>query len=333
MPQTVYIARSAKLALIFGLMFCLVGVSNWAQARPNIHPEFPTYFAPSNGMSIAYQEFGDPANETILLVMGLGAQLIHWNDDLVLRLVDQGFHVIRFDNRDVGLSEKLYDQGEPGLFTMLRYQLGLDLAAPYTLNDMAADAIGLLDYLNIEQAHVVGASMGGMIAQIMAAEYPERVLSLGSIMSTTSAKHLPEGAHKVEMRDRDDMIREQIVQQIADISKIIYAKEGSRTDADWLASAARSYDRSHYDPGFARQVWAVLASGDRVEMLQKLTQPTVVIHGTLDPLLPIEHGRHTAELVPNSLWVELEDMGHYIYNEHHERVVTALVDNIARVKQ
>lgn len=314
------------------LLVALLSASHTAVSRPQIHTEYPTYFAPSNGISIAYQEFGNPTDETVLLVMGLGAQLIHWNDDFVHRLVAAGYHVIRYDNRDIGLSEKLYEAGEPGLFTMLKYKLGWDLGAPYDLSDMAADGIGLLDYLDIERAHVVGVSMGGMIAQIMAAEYPDRITSLASVMSTSGAKHLPEGPHKVELRDRAGLPREEIVAQIAQISKAIYAKEGGLTDEQWLASAARGYDRSHYDPGFARQVWAVLQSGDRVDLLKSLTLPTVVIHGSLDPLLLPEHGEHTASLVADSQWVLLDDMGHFMGAEHHERVVAAIVSNIGRVK-
>ena len=317
--------------LIALIVSAVLGWSMTTAARPAIHTEYPTYFAPSNGISIAYQEFGDPSDETIILVMGLGAQLIHWNDDFVERLVAAGYHVIRFDNRDIGLSEKFYDAGEPGFFTMLRYQLGWDLGAPYDLSDMAADAMGLLDYLEIEHAHVVGVSMGGMIAQIMAAAYPDRIKSLASIMSTSSAEHLPEGTHKVEFRDREGMSREQIVAQIAELSKTIYAKEGGMSDAQWLASAARGYDRSHYDPGFSRQIWAVLQSGDRVELLKSLTLPTVVIHGALDPLLLPEHGEHTASLVADAQWVLLDDMGHYMGDEHHQRVVDAVVGNINRV--
>ena len=322
--------KSFVLAVCTSVLISLASVG--ANARPDRAVEFPTYMAPANGLSIAYQEFGDPTNETVLLVMGLGAQLIHWNDDFVERLVKEGFHVVRFDNRDIGLSEKLYDAGQPGFFTMLRYQLGWDLKAPYDLSDMAADAMGLLDYLGVKEAHVAGISMGGMISQIMASEYPDRIKSLASIMSTSSAEHLPEGPHEVELRDRSDLTRAEAIEQIAEISKAIYAKEGDRTQDDWLKIAARSYDRSHYDQGFARQVWAILQSGDRVQLLQELTVPTVVIHGTLDPLLPIEHGRHTAELVPDALWVELEDMGHYMAEEHHARVVSAVVNNIRRAR-
>ena len=319
--------RTLAVALsFFGLL-----ASNLVSARPDIYPEAPTYFAPSNGISIAYQEFGDPANETFLLVMGLGGQLIHWGDEFVNQLVEEGYHVIRYDNRDIGLSEKLYDEGVPGLFTMIKYKLGMSLGAPYKLSDMAADGIGLLDYLGIEKAHVVGVSMGGMIGQVMAAEYPDRILSLGSIMSTSGAEDLPEGPHQVELTDRDGLTREQAIALIANTLKAIYAKEGGLTDEQWLAYAARGYDRSHYDPGFGRQVWAILDSGDRVELLKSLRLPTVVVHGTIDPLLPIEHGQHTAELVQDSMWVELEDMGHYMGDEHFERVVAALMENVARV--
>lgn len=320
---TVLLRTMLLTALMLGVLF-------HAHARPDIHPEYPTYFAPSNGVSLAYQEFGDPQNPTILLVMGLGAQLIHWGDDFVERLVGKGYHVIRFDNRDAGLSTKLYDAGKPGLFTMLRYQLGLDLGAPYDLYDMADDAIGLLDHLHIDSAHVAGISMGGMIGQIMAARYPERVLSLASIMSTSGAEHLPEGSHEVEFRDSSELSREQNIHRIVEISKAIYAKEDVLPEGYWQTLATRSFDRNNNDAAFARQIWAILQSGDRVELLKTITVPTVVIHGALDPLLTQPHGEHTAELVPDALWVLLEDMGHFMAPEHHERVVNAVLGNVAR---
>ena len=178
--------------VLLSLLLVSVCTSNYAIASEARHIEYPTYTAHANGLSIAYQDFGQATNGTILLVMGLGAQLITWNDEIVHGLVEGGYRVIRFDNRDIGWSEKLYDLPTPGVTTLLRFKLGLPLGAPYKLDDMAADAIGLLDALEVERAHVVGVSMGGMIAQIMAAKYPDRVATLTSIMSTSGAKHLPD---------------------------------------------------------------------------------------------------------------------------------------------
>jgi pimeloyl-ACP methyl ester carboxylesterase len=296
-----------------------------AAELPQRHIEYPTYFAHANGISIAYQDFGNPQDEVILLVMGLGAQLIHWKDEFVFDLVDAGYRVIRFDNRDAGWSEKLYDQSSPGIITGIRYKLGMSLGAPYHLDDMAADSIGLLDYLNIRKAHVAGISMGGMIAQIMTAKYPERIISLTSIMSSSGKKGLPEGTLKVETRDRDGLSRDEILQDIVKTIKAIYAKEGNISEQEWLARAARSYDRNHYDKGFGRQFWAIMDSGSREELLKSITQPSLVIHGALDPLIPLAHGEDTAELLSNSSLLVLDDMGHYMDTEHIQRVLDGML--------
>jgi pimeloyl-ACP methyl ester carboxylesterase len=266
----------------------------------------------------------------VLLVMGLGAQLIDWDDDFVSALVANGYRVIRFDNRDVGLSEKFLNAPTPGLLTMLRYKLGRSLRAPYLLDDMAADSIALLDNLGIKKAHVAGVSMGGMIAQIMTATYPERISSLTSIMSSTGAKHLPEGSYQIESLDRDEMSRDEIILETVKAMKAIYAKESILTDQQWYAFCARRYDRSHYDAGFGRQFWAILDSSDRVELLKTIKQPTLVIHGHLDPLIPFVHGEHTAETVPQSTFLGLEDMGHFMAEEHHARIISAMIINMKK---
>lgn len=322
---------TSLMRTVIALLCCSAFLTTaWAQEPANRHLEYPTYFAPANGLSIAYQDFGDPNDEAVVLIMGLGAQLIHWQDEFVFKLVDAGYRVIRFDNRDIGLSEKLYTESTPGLITGIRYKLGMSLGAPYHLDDMAADTIGLLDHLNIEQAHVAGISMGGMIAQILAAQYPTRILSLTSIMSSSGAEHLPQGSYQMEKRDRDRLSREQALQEIVKVTKAIYAKPSSLSDAEWLADAARAYDRSHYDDGFARQFWAILDSGDRVAMLRSVEQPSLVIHGQLDPLVPLEHGQHTADSIPGSTLVVLDDMGHFMGLEHHDRIVAAMLPILQR---
>ena len=279
----------------------------------------------------AYQDFGELDDPAILLVMGLGAQLIHWDDDLVLSLVDAGYRVIRFDNRDVGLSEKLYEASTPGILTFLRFKIGMSLGAPYHLDDMAKDAIGLLDHLGIQQAHVVGASMGGMIAQIMAANYPQRVASLGSIMSTSGASHLPEGSMSIAAFDRSGTTREERIQETIQLLKNINAQRPGISDAQWYIRSARGYDRNYYADGGARQLWAIMDSGDRVQLLQSIQQPTVVIHGKQDPLIPIAHGEHTAELIGDSSLLAIESMGHFITSDDQPQIVNAIIENIQRV--
>lgn len=325
--------RIFLFALVFLTFNASTAQAEYDQTEPEQVKEYPTYFAHSNGISIAYQDFGDKKDQTILLVMGLGGQLIHWDDDFVSALVDSGYRVIRFDNRDVGLSEKFYKESTPGLFTGLLYKLGMSLNSPYKLSDMAADGIGLLDHLEIKQAHVAGVSMGGMIAQLMASNYPDRVLSLTSIMSTSGAKHLPEGTLKIKNRDRKDLSREEIIQLGILTLKAIYAKESNQPEEDWYRRSARGYDRSHYDEGFARQFWAIADSGDRVDELKSITQPTIVIHGKIDPLIPIVHGRHTAESIANSEFLELEDMGHYMASEHQQRVLDAMLRTMRKASQ
>jgi pimeloyl-ACP methyl ester carboxylesterase len=300
--------RQLTLSLFVLFTLCFSALASANQLR---HVEYPTYSAHVDGLSIAYQDFGEPTNGTILLVMGLGAQLITWNDELVLSLADAGYRVIRFDNRDVGWSEKLNELPTPGIVTGIRYKLGFSLGAPYKLDDMAADANGLLEYLNIERAHVVGASMGGMIAQIMAAKYPERVASLTSIMSTSGAKHLPEGSVEVDFsasgKSRDEVING----TVALVRK--FGGSIATMDQDLLRQRiARAYDRSHYPDGGARQLWAIADSGDRVELLKTVKQPTLVLHGKQDTLIPFQAGEHTAELIGGAKLVLLDGMGHSI---------------------
>ncbi|MFQ3244530.1 MAG: pimeloyl-ACP methyl ester carboxylesterase [Arenicella sp.] len=317
--------------LIFSLfiLFALC-LSVSASANQLRHVEYPTYTAHVNGLSIAYQDFGKSTNGTILLVMGLGAQLITWNDELVLGLADAGYRVIRFDNRDVGWSEKFNDLPTPGIVTGIRYKLGLSLGAPYKLDDMAADAYGLLEHLKIERAHVVGASMGGMIAQIMAAKYPERIASLTSIMSTSGAEHLPEGSVEIDFSASGKFRDEVISGTVALVRK--FGGSIGTMDQDLLRQRiARAYDRSYYPDGSARQLWAIADSGDRIELLKTVKQPTLVLHGKQDTLIPFQAGEHTAELVKDAKLVLLDGMGHSIDQANIPIIVKEIVALAATV--
>lgn len=287
--------------------------------------EYPTYYAHVNGLSIAYQEFGDPEHETILLVMGLGGQLIHWDDDLVWKLVDAGFHVVRFDNRDTGWSTKLYDEATPGMLTGIRFKLGMSLGSPYKLNDMATDANGLLEHLGVSKAHVVGMSMGGMIAQIMASQSPERIKTLTSIMSTSSADHLPLGTVELNLAGRGEQTRSEAISASAKIGQQIDGTVAELSEAQWQSLAARGYDRSNYPDGFGRQFWAIMDSGDRIDLLKSITQPSLVIHGKADNLIPYQHGEHTAELIPDSRLVLIEGMGHFLDSVNKPLVIEEII--------
>jgi len=321
------IKTSFATTVFFAFLLASAQASYAESTTLDRHVEYPTYAANANGISIAYQDFGEAKKGTVILVMGLGAQLITWHDDIVHGLVEGGYRVIRFDNRDIGWSEKMHDMPTPGILTGIRYKVGMSLGAPYKLDDMAADAIALLEVLEIEKAHVVGVSMGGMIAQIMAAKYPQRIISLTSIMSTSGASHLPVSEIELDFSARGKN-REEIIQGTMDLVRK-FGGSSATTDEDVLrARITRAYDRSHYSDGGARQLWAIVDSGDRVELLKTIKQPTLVMHGREDTLVPYQGGQHTAELVEGAKFVMLEGMGHNI-DEANRPIVVAEILAIA----
>jgi pimeloyl-ACP methyl ester carboxylesterase len=273
----------------------------------------PRAIVPANigSVEIEYEEWGDPRDPTLLLVMGFTAQMIGWPDSFCRLLVERGLHLVRFDNRDCGLSTKL-----DGVTVDVDSVMAAAFAdqppppVPYTLSDMANDAVGLLDHLDIERAHVVGASMGGMIAQHVAIEHRARVSSLVSIMSMTGEPEfgspLPEAADVLLAPPAAD--RETYV---ADSIKYGVWQSRRYFDADQVrADAARSFDRSFYPEGSSRQLAAIYASGRRTAGLTQLDVPTLVIHGRDDTLIPPSGGHRTAELVPGSTLLLVADMGH-----------------------
>jgi pimeloyl-ACP methyl ester carboxylesterase len=269
----------------------------------------------ANGLELAYEQFGRGDDPALLLIMGLGTQLTGWPDAFCRALADKGLRVIRFDNRDVGLSSRIrsmrrYDTVRQAFFKSL---WGREIKAAYALEDMADDVLGLLDGLGIEKAHLVGASMGGMIAQIMAATRPERVLTLTSIMSTTSARGLPRSRFKVLLRmarqpkNRDKNV---IAAYQARTLKLIGSPKYGRSQASWKAECRRSLERSYYPAGGIRQTLAVLAALPRDDLLGAVHCPALIIHGANDPMLPVKHGRATAEAMPHARYEEIPGMGH-----------------------
>lgn len=285
----------------------------------------------ANGIRIEYEEFGSARSPAMLLIMGLGAQMILWRDDFCWMLVDRGFRVIRFDNRDIGRSSWLDHLGVPNVMAALAAAAnGQSFAAPYSLSDMAADAAGLLDELGIERAHVVGASMGGMIAQTLAIEHPEKVASLTSIMSTTGEPGLPPPqpeAMNVLLAPQPNTREEAIERGVYVFRTIGSPKYFDEQEVRELAGKA--FDRGFNPAGVMRQLVAILASGSRKEALSQVRVPTLVIHGRIDPLVPFAAGEATARAVPGAELLAFDDMGH----DMPRPLWPALVDAIARTAQ
>ena len=267
----------------------------------------------ANGIRIEYDTFGDPSAKPLLMVMGLGAQMTRWDPEFCEQLADRGHYVIRFDNRDVGLSQHFDDAGIPDMAELVRkFQAGEETGTPYSLDDMAADGIGLLDVLGIEKAHVCGASMGGMIVQAMAINRPERLLSMTSIMSTTGNPELPPAKPEAmqALTGRAATDRDGAIDDAVGIGRIL-AGGGFEFDEDGTrVRAAADYDRAFHPQGTARQMAAITSHGSRVDALKKVATPALVIHGTTDPLVPVEGGKDTAACIPGAELVLIEGMGH-----------------------
>jgi pimeloyl-ACP methyl ester carboxylesterase len=281
-------------------------------------------------VELVYETIGDPSGEPLLLVMGLGMQLIHWDRELCELFAERGFWVIRFDNRDAGLSTKI-DAPVPNV---MRLMAGLPARVPYLLGDMASDAFGLLDHLDIERAHVVGTSMGGMIAQTMAIERPERVLSLGSMLSTTGDRRV--GTPKLRvwsiLMRRAPNDRTQYIRYFERVFKLIGSPAYPADPKRIRELAGATYDRCHHPAGTARQLAAILASGSRTAGLRRLDVPAVVIHGRRDPLVPVRGGIATAKAIPGAELVTIPGMGHDMPRELWPGFVEAIARNADRAR-
>jgi pimeloyl-ACP methyl ester carboxylesterase len=282
-------------------------------------------------VTLCYETFGSTEAPPLLLIMGLGSQMILWDDEFCRRLAARGFFVIRFDNRDVGRSTIMREAPVPKQWQLVTRD---PRGAAYTLDDMAADAVGLLDHLDLGAAHVVGVSMGGMIAQLLAVNHPERVLSLVSIMSTTGARRVGRPQPRVAMRmlrrvrlDREGYIEDHLE---------TYRTIGSRAfdfEADHKrARAGRCFDRGIHPAGSARQLAAIIAAPDRTPALRALRVPTTVIHGEADPLVNISGGRATAAAIPDAELITFPDMGHDLPRELWPQIIAAIVENSARAR-
>jgi pimeloyl-ACP methyl ester carboxylesterase len=282
----------------------------------------------ANGITIEYEEMGPPDAPVILLIMGLGMQLIAWPEPFCEGLAARGFRIVRFDNRDAGLSTRMPSAGSLASTAMMaRAFLGLPIRPPYTLDDMARDTVGLMDALGIGQAHVVGASMGGMIAQIIAIEHPERVKSLTSIMSTSGDRALPGPKGEVRRalfrpRPRDKAMA---VDRYMEMFRLIGGGDYPPTEAELRARVERAVRRSYRPDGFGRQLIAIQAAPSRVRKLRGVRAPTLVLHGSHDPLVPLAGGEDTAANIPGARLRVVPGMGHFL----PQALIPLLVDEIA----
>ena len=282
-----------------------------------------------NNITIEYETIGDPISKPLLLIAGLGSQLLAWSDEICENLAENGFFVIRFDNRDVGLSTKFEDAGIPDMMEIsAAYTRGEKPKLPYTLEDMTDDAIGVLDALNIEKAHICGASMGGMIAQIIAYRHPSRVLSLAVIMSTTGNPELPPSKPEILMQffapvpsERKAYIDEMVKRDNLINGAFPYDENQSR---DYRSN---EYDRSYYPDGIARQLAAMAIPGNIKPYITSIAIPTIVIHGSEDPFNLIEAGKDIATSIPGAELLILDGMGHSLPREVLPRIINALVRN------
>jgi pimeloyl-ACP methyl ester carboxylesterase len=294
----------------------------------------------ANGISIEVEDTGADGSQqgrpVVLLIMGMGMQLVAWPPALVQALVDQGFRVVRFDNRDIGLSQHFDHLGVPNiLWEGLRYRIGLAVRAPYSLHDMAADALGILDALGIERAHVVGVSMGAMIAQRVSLAAPARVLSLASIMGSSGARYLPQPQpHVVKVllsrpRGHDERA---VVEHYVKLFKAI-GSPGFPLDEPGLRERVLASVRRNYHPeGSLRQMAAVAADARRADELAGIRVPTLVLHGMDDPLVPVACGHDTARRIPGARFLAVKGMGHDLAPGVVERLIEPLLPHLQPVR-
>ncbi|HYW56700.1 MAG TPA: alpha/beta hydrolase [Polaromonas sp.] len=285
----------------------------------------------ANGINVEVEDSGG-SGPAVLLIMGLGMQLIAWPPEMVQALVDAGFRVIRLDNRDIGLSDKFDHLGHPNLvWESIKYKLGLSVKAPYLLQDMAADALAVLDALNVSEAHVVGVSMGGMIAQRVALAAPQRVLSLTSIMSSSGARGLPQAkphVMRVLMSRPNGKDSASVLEHYVKLFKAI-GSPGFPVDEALLRERISVGARRGFHPaGTVRQMVAIAADSRRAAELKTLRLPTLVLHGKADPLVPFACGEDTARRIPGAKLIGIEGMGHDLPPGVVQRLLEPLVPHL-----
>ena len=286
-------------------------------------------FARVGDIELCYETFGDRDKPPVLLIMGLGTQMLGWHADFCRTLADRGFYVIRYDNRDVGRSTRLDSIPPPSAGQILTRRIK---RVPYTLLDMANDAAGLLDDLGIRAAHIVGASMGGMIAQAFAAAHPERTLTLVSIMSTTGNRWKGQPALRAYpfFVAKPPRSKEEYVERLVKLFGVVGSPGFERDEDELREMAAQSWDRGPSPAGLGRQLAAIIAGGDRTPDLRRITAPTLVIHGTRDRLVRKSGGRATARAIPGAKLRLIKGMGHDLPRGAWPRIIDAIAENAAR---
>ena len=298
------------------LILGLLTVFNAANAAADYSRDYldtaPLKSADSGGTSITYRVFNEgDANPKLLLVMGLGGAGLAWGDAFIQNVESRGFEIIVIDNRDTGGSDKFTEWGKPTLWwQLLKYELGFSVDAPYTLDDMAGDSIAVLDAEGYEQVHIMGVSMGGMIAQVLAANFPSRTKTLTSVMSTTFAPHLPPPTSTAENNLRD------------------LAEGDAEASREELMRA-----RGFHPESMERHLMAVFKTGDRTQEVQTIKVPTLVLHGSEDPLIPPAHGIHTAEQIAGAEFVMIDGMSHNLPESYHDQIVGLMTDHIVAYDQ
>jgi len=287
----------------------------------------------ANGIRIEYDTFGDNKNPVLLLIMALGAQMIQWNEKFCQMLADKGLYVIRFDNRDVGLSTKFEEGGMPDTVALVKAMAqGQEVEAPYTLDDMADDAVGLLDALGVKEAHFCGGSMGAAIVQVIGYRHPSRVLSLIPISGTTGNPDLPQAKPEAmqALGTPVPVEREANIEHRVKLQQIMRGRRFKFDEKRAREFAAQSYDRSFYPEGRARQLAALTANGNRKPRLASINAPTLVIHGADDPLVPVEASKDIADGIPGTRLMMIEGMGHEQAVELWPQIVDAIFEHIKK---
>jgi pimeloyl-ACP methyl ester carboxylesterase len=289
----------------------------------------------AKGITLEVEEHGSPNGEPLVLIMGLGMQLVAWHPDFVAMLVARGFRVIRFDNRDIGLSQGFDQFGVPNLaFDSIKYALGMNVRAPYTVADMADDTAALLDALGIPSAHICGASMGGMIAQQLAARHPQRVRSLTLIMTSSGSRRLPGPTLKVRSalisRPAEPNNLQSVIEHYVKLYRLIGSPGYPATDEYLHDRLGLSVRRSHRPQGTARQMVAIAADGNRSKLLAKLKQPTQIIHGQADPLVPAAAAHDLLAKIPGAQMDLIDGMGHDLPTELWPRFVAGIASASGR---